>query len=81
MTTPDALADSLARSQHELVVGAGERMVDVLHLAGVAVETLCEQGVCGTSVDSHAHHHMNVATTPRLDALRLRVSRAMAHFA
>jgi ferredoxin len=38
----------LARSQLELVVGAGESMVDVLHLAGVPVETLCEQGVCGT---------------------------------
>jgi NAD(P)H dehydrogenase (quinone) len=33
------------------------------------------------SVDHHAYHHMNVATTPRLDAFRLRVGRAMARFA
>lgn len=40
----------LARSQMRLPVGPGESMVDVLQLAGVAIETLCEQGVCGTCV-------------------------------
>ncbi|WP_332739784.1 NAD(P)H-dependent oxidoreductase [Hydrogenophaga sp.] len=32
-------------------------------------------------VDYHACYHMNVATTPRLDAFRQRVGRAMARFA
>ncbi len=40
----------LARSQMRLPVGPGESMADVLQLAGVAIETLCEQGVCGTCV-------------------------------
>jgi vanillate O-demethylase ferredoxin subunit len=60
-TAPDAFTLVLARSQRELLVGAGESMVDVLHLAGVAVETLCEQGVCGTCVtrwlDGEPEHH------------------------
>jgi ferredoxin len=40
----------LARSGQSLEVGLGERITDVLHLAGIAVETLCEQGVCGTCI-------------------------------
>lgn len=40
----------LARSQMRLPVAPGESMADVLQLAGVAIETLCEQGVCGTCV-------------------------------
>ena len=38
----------LARSQMRLTVEPGESMADVLQLAGIAVDTLCEQGVCGT---------------------------------
>lgn len=38
----------LARSGQRLVVGPGESMADVLMLAGVAVDTVCEQGICGT---------------------------------
>ena len=38
----------LARSQLRLPVQAGESMVDVLHIAGIRIDTLCEQGVCGT---------------------------------
>ncbi|MDD2178975.1 2Fe-2S iron-sulfur cluster binding domain-containing protein [Acidovorax sp. D2M1] len=38
----------LQRSQIRLPVAPGESMADVLQLAGVALETLCEQGVCGT---------------------------------
>ena len=38
----------LQRSQMRLPVGPGESMADVLQLAGVPLETLCEQGVCGT---------------------------------
>lgn len=40
----------LARSQMRLRVEPGESMADVLQLAGIAVDTLCEQGVCGTCV-------------------------------
>lgn len=40
----------LQRSQMRLPVGPGESMADVLQLAGVPLETLCEQGVCGTCV-------------------------------
>jgi ferredoxin len=60
-TAPDTFTLVLARSQRELAVGAGESMVDVLQLAGVAVDTLCEQGVCGTCVtrwlDGEPKHH------------------------
>jgi len=38
----------LARSQLRLAVQAGDSMVDVLHMAGIRIDTLCEQGVCGT---------------------------------
>lgn len=38
----------LARSQLRLAVQAGDSMVDVLHLAGIRIDTVCEQGVCGT---------------------------------
>ena len=38
----------LARSQMRLPVAPGESMADVLQLAGIAIDTLCEQGVCGT---------------------------------
>ena len=40
----------LQRSQMRLPVGPGESMADVLQLAGVPLETLCEQGVCGTCI-------------------------------
>jgi len=40
----------LQRSQMRLPVAPGESIADVLQLAGVALETLCEQGVCGTCV-------------------------------
>lgn len=33
-----------------LPVEPGERITDVLQLAGVAIETVCEQGICGTCV-------------------------------
>ncbi len=40
----------LARSGQTLDVGAGESIADVLQLAGIALDTVCEQGVCGTCV-------------------------------
>lgn len=50
--SPDASPDGfdlvLVRSQMRLRVEPGESMADVLNLAGIPVETLCEQGVCGT---------------------------------
>jgi len=58
-TTPDTASATrtehafeliLQRSQMRLPVGPGESMADVLQLAGVPLETLCEQGVCGTCV-------------------------------
>ncbi|MDP3229485.1 MAG: 2Fe-2S iron-sulfur cluster binding domain-containing protein [Acidovorax sp.] len=54
--TPSATATEttfelvLARSQMRLPVGPGESMADVLQLAGVSIDTLCEQGVCGTCI-------------------------------
>ncbi|MFT7117594.1 MAG: ferredoxin [Rhodoferax sp.] len=38
----------LVRSQLWLTVRPGESMVDVLRMAGIRVDTLCEQGMCGT---------------------------------
>ena len=49
ITAPEAAFELiLARSQMRLTVAPSESMADVLQLAGVPVETLCEQGVCGT---------------------------------
>jgi vanillate O-demethylase ferredoxin subunit len=46
--TEQAFELVLARSQMRLPVEPGESMADVLQLAGIAIDTLCEQGVCGT---------------------------------
>ncbi|MBB6559500.1 vanillate O-demethylase ferredoxin subunit [Acidovorax soli] len=46
--TEQAFELVLARSQIRLPVEPGESMADVLQLAGIAIDTLCEQGVCGT---------------------------------
>lgn len=40
----------LLRSGLQLTVEPGESIADVLHLAGIALDTVCEQGVCGTCV-------------------------------
>lgn len=48
--TDQAFELVLARSQMRLPVEPGESMADVLQLAGIAIDTLCEQGVCGTCV-------------------------------
>ena len=47
-TAEQAFELVLARSQMRLPVAPGESMADVLQLAGIAIDTLCEQGVCGT---------------------------------
>ncbi len=49
-TTEHTFELILQRSQMRLPVAAGESMADVLQLAGMAIETLCEQGMCGTCV-------------------------------
>ena len=49
-TTDQAFELVLARSQLRLPVEPGESMADALQLAGIAIDTLCEQGVCGTCV-------------------------------
>jgi vanillate O-demethylase ferredoxin subunit len=46
--TEQAFELVLARSQRRLPVEPGESMADVLQLAGVGIDTLCEQG--GTCV-------------------------------
>lgn len=46
--TEQAFELVLARSQMRLPVEPGESISDVLQLAGIAIDTLCEQGVCGT---------------------------------
>jgi vanillate O-demethylase ferredoxin subunit len=38
----------LERSQREFAVEPGSKLLDVLRGAGAAIETSCEQGVCGT---------------------------------
>jgi len=48
--TEQAFELVLARSQMRLPVEPGESIADVLQLAGIAIDTLCEQGVCGTCV-------------------------------
>lgn len=40
----------LSRTGQTLEVGNNESIAEVLQLAGVGVETVCEQGICGTCV-------------------------------
>ena len=40
----------LLRQGLRLPVEPAERITDVLQLAGVTIETVCEQGICGTCV-------------------------------
>ncbi|ARP83660.1 hypothetical protein CAL12_24510 [Bordetella genomosp. 8] len=51
----------LARQQRSVAVGPGETLAHALHLAGVALDTVCEQGVCGSCVtrylDGRPEHH------------------------
>jgi ferredoxin len=52
---------ALVRSAMRLSVEPGESMADVLQLAGIPIDTLCEQGVCGTCstrwLDGEPEHH------------------------
>ena len=40
----------LSASGREIEVAAGQRLIDALRVNGVACETVCEQGVCGSCV-------------------------------
>lgn len=44
----------LLRSGLQVTVQPSESIADVLHLAGVALDTVCEQGVCGTCVTPYS---------------------------
>lgn len=50
VSTDQGFSVVLLRQNLRLSVGPGESIADVLQLAGVHVDTLCEQGVCGTCV-------------------------------
>lgn len=74
----------LARTGITLAVPAGTTIVDALRAAGVAVETSCEQGVCGTCVTrvlggTPEHHDLFLTDDEksRGDCMALCVSRAL----
>ena len=56
----------LQRQCLPLPVEPGESITDVLQLAGVDIETVCEQGICGTCVtrwvDGDPEHHDSCLT-------------------
>lgn len=56
----------LQRQGLRLPVEPGESITDVLQLAGVEIETVCEQGICGTCVtcwvDGNPEHHDSCLT-------------------
>ena len=73
----------LARSHLRLPVEPGESMADVLQLAGIAIDTLCEQGVCGTCLTQvlegdpdHRDLFLTDEEKARNDAMCLCVSRS-----
>jgi len=51
----------LSSSKRQIEVAAGQRLIDALRANGVACETVCEQGVCGSCVvewqDGRPLHH------------------------
>ena len=72
----------LARSQMRLPVEPGESMADVLQLAGIAIDTLCEQGVCGTCATrwlAGAPDHRDSCLSPEEQATHVAVCCARSH--
>ena len=72
----------LARSQMRLPVEPGESMADVLQLAGIAIDTLCEQGVCGTCVTrwlAGSPDHRDSCLSPEEQATHVAVCCARSH--
>ncbi|MDQ0073409.1 vanillate O-demethylase ferredoxin subunit [Variovorax boronicumulans] len=73
----------LARSSLTLRVGQDETIADAVRNAGVAVETSCEQGVCGTCITQvidglvdHRDSFLSSAERARGDCMAICVSRA-----
>lgn len=72
----------LARSHLRLPVEPGESMADVLQLAGIAIDTLCEQGVCGTCATrwlAGAPDHRDSCLSPEEQATHVAVCCARSH--
>lgn len=72
----------LARSQMRLPVEPGESLADVLQLAGIAIDTLCEQGVCGTCATrwlAGAPDHRDSCLSPEEQATHVAVCCARSH--
>lgn len=80
--TEQAFELVLARSQVRLPVEPGENMADVLQLAGIAIDTLCEQGVCGTCTTrwlAGAPDHRDSCLSPEEQATHVAVCCARSH--
>ena len=73
----------LARSALTLEVAGGETILDVLHANGIAVESSCEQGACGTcsvtvidGIPDHQDVYLTDAEKAAGDQMMVCVSRA-----
>lgn len=80
--TEQAFELVLARSQMRLPVEPGESMADVLQLAGIAIDTLCEQGVCGTCATrwlDGAPDHRDSCLSPEEQQTHVAVCCARSH--
>ncbi len=73
----------LARTGVELYVPEGSSAVDVVRAAGIAIETSCEQGICGAciakvldGIPDHRDSFLTEAEKRRNDCMALCVSRA-----
>ena len=80
--TEQAFELVLAPSQIRLPVEPGESMADVLQLAGIAIDTLCEQGVCGTCATrwlAGAPDHRDSCLSPEEQATHVAVCCARSH--
>ena len=80
----EAICVKLARTGISVPVPAGVPIIDALRAAGVAVETSCEQGVCGTCVTrvlsgSPEHHDMFLTDQEKArgDCMAICVSRSL----
>lgn len=80
--TEQAFELVLARGQMRLPVEPGESMADVLQLAGIAIDTLCEQGVCGTCATrwlAGSPDHRDSCLSPEEQATHVAVCCARSH--
>ncbi len=80
--TEQAFELVLERSHLRLPVEPGESMADVLQLAGIAIDTLCEQGVCGTCATrwlAGTPDHRDSCLSPEEQATHVAVCCARSH--